>query len=98
MISDSLRIGLLKNFVRTRRPAVGSFVLGLASLLFASFNMGFGGRFVFIFLPAFFSIFLGVTVIKTIQSYRDHRLDFGLAIAGIIAGFISGIGLFDGIL
>jgi len=82
----------------TRRPAVGSFVLGLASLLFASFNMGFGGKFVFIFLPAFFSIFLGVTVTRTIQSYRDHRLDVVLAIAGIIAGLISGIGLFAGIM
>jgi hypothetical protein len=80
----------------TRRPAVGSLVLGITSLLFTSFNMEFAGRFVFIFLPAFFSVFLGVTVIKTIQSYRDHRLDVGLAIAGIIAGLISGIGLFAG--
>lgn len=82
----------------TRRPAIGSFVLGIVSLLFASFNMGFGGKFMFIFLPAFFSVFLGVTVIKTIQSYRDHRLDVGLAIAGILAGLISGIGLFAGIM
>jgi tRNA A-37 threonylcarbamoyl transferase component Bud32 len=82
----------------TRRPAIGSFVLGIVSLLFASFNMGFGGKFVFIFLPAVFSIYLGVTVIKTIQSYRDHRLDVGLAIAGIVAGLISGIGLFAGIM
>ena len=82
----------------TRRPAIGSFVLGIVSLLFASFNMGFGGKFVFVFLPAVFSIFLGVKVIKTIQFYRDHRLDVGLAIAGIIAGLISGIGLFAGIM
>jgi len=80
----------------TRKPAVGSFVLGIVSLLFASFNMGFGGKFVFVFLPAFFSIFLAVTVMKTIKSYRDHRLDVGLAIAGIIAALISGIGLFFG--
>ena len=58
--------------------------------------MGFGGEFVFIFLPAFFSIILGVTVVKTIKSYRDHRLDVGLAITGIIAALISGIGLFLG--
>jgi len=82
----------------TRKPAVGSFVLGIVSLLFTSFNMGFGGKFVFVFLPAVFSIILGVKVIKTIQSYRDHRLDFGLAIAGITAGLISGIGLFTGIM
>ena len=60
--------------------------------------MGFGGKFMFIFLPAFFSVFFGVTVIKTIQSYRDHRLDVGLAITGIIAGLISGIGLFSGMI
>jgi hypothetical protein len=82
----------------TRKSAIGSLVLGLVSLLFTSFNMGFGGEFVFIFLPAVFSIFLGVTVIKTIQSYRYHRLDVGLAIAGILAGLISGIGLFSGMI
>ncbi len=82
----------------TRKPAVGSFVLGLASLLFASFYPGFVGGFVFVFPSAFFSIFLGATVIKTVNSYRDHRLDVGLAIAGIIAGLISGIGLFAGIM
>jgi len=60
--------------------------------------MGFGGKFVFIFLPALFSILLGVTVIRTVQSYRNNRLDFGLAVAGIIAGLISGIGLFSGMI
>ena len=78
----------------TRRKAAWSFVLGIASLLFASFNPGFAGGFVFVFLPAFFSIFLAVTVMKTIKSYRDHRLDVWLAIAGILTGLISGIGLF----
>jgi hypothetical protein len=82
----------------TRKPAVGSFVLGIISLLFTSFNMRFGGEFVFIFLPAFFSILLGVTVIRTAQSYQNNRLDFGLAVVGIIAGLISGIGLFAGIM
>ncbi len=82
----------------TRKAAIGSLILGLASLLFTSFNMGFGGKFVFIFLPALFSILLGVTVIKTVQSYRNNRLDFGLAVAGIIAGLISGIGLFSGMI
>ncbi len=78
----------------TRRKAAWSFILGLMSLLFASFNPGFTGGFVFVFLPALFSIYLAVTVIKTIKSYRDHRLDVGLAIVGIVAALISGIGLF----
>jgi hypothetical protein len=78
----------------TRMLAVWTFVLGLVSLLSASFNLGFVGRFIFVFLPAFFSIFLGVSVMKIIKSYRDHRLEVGLAIAGIIAGLIAGIGLF----
>jgi 5-enolpyruvylshikimate-3-phosphate synthase len=37
---------------------------------------------------------MAVTVMKTIKSYRDHRLDVGLAIAGILAALIAGIGLF----
>ena len=48
----------------------------------------------FVFMPAFFSIFLAVMVMKTIKSYRDHRLDAGLAIIGILAALISGVGLF----
>jgi len=94
-LKEQLAAGRLDS---TRKPAIASFVLGLTSLLFTSFNMGFGGKFVFIFLPAFFSILLGVTVIRTVQSYRNSRLDFGLAVAGIIAGLISGIGLFTGII
>jgi len=94
-MKDQLVAGKLDG---TRRPAIGSFVLGIVSLLFASFNMGFVHKFMFIFLPAVFSVFLGVMVIRTIQSYRDHRLDVVLAIAGITAGLISGIGLFAGIM
>jgi serine/threonine protein kinase len=78
----------------TRRQALWSFILGLLSLLLTSFNMGFVSRIVFVFPPALFSIFLAVTVMKTIKSYRDHRLVVGLAIVGILAGLISGIGLF----
>jgi len=78
----------------TRILAIWSFILGLVSLLFASFNLGFTSGFMFVFLPAFISIFMAVMVIKTIKSYRDHRLDVGLAIAGILAALISGIGLF----
>jgi len=78
----------------TRRQASWSFILGLVSLLFASFNLRLTGGFVFVFLPAFFSIFMAVKVMKAIKSYRDHRLDVGLAITGILAGLIAGIGLF----
>jgi len=78
----------------TRILAVWSFILGLASLLFASFNLGFIAGFIFIFLPVFFSILLATTVMKTIKSYRDYRLDVWLAIAGILTALISGIGFF----
>jgi len=78
----------------TRRKAAWSFILGLVSLLSASFNPGFASGFVFVFLPAFYSIFLAVTVMKTIKSYRDHRLDVVLAIVGILAALIASIGLF----
>jgi hypothetical protein len=76
------------------RMAFVSFILGLASLMFTSFKLGLVGRSMFVFLPAFFSIFLGVNVIRTVQSYREHRLIVGLAIIGIIAGLIAGFGLF----
>jgi tRNA A-37 threonylcarbamoyl transferase component Bud32 len=79
---------------KTFRKAFGSFILGLVSLLFASFKLGLAGRSMFVFLPAFFSIYLGVKVMMTVQSYREHRLVVGLAIVGIIAGLISGFGLF----
>ncbi|MBN2593884.1 MAG: serine/threonine protein kinase [Sedimentisphaerales bacterium] len=79
---------------KTFRKAFGSFILGLASLLFASFKLGLAGRSIFVFLPAFFAVFLGVNVLRTVQSYRDHLLAVGLAIVGIIAGLISGSGLF----
>lgn len=82
----------------TRKPAVESFVLGLASLLFASFNPGFVSGFVFVFPLAFFSIFLGVTVIKNIQSYRNHLPDMVLAIVGILAALISGVTLFSNLI
>ena len=97
-IIDNKKLPIAATSGDTRKPAVGSFVLGIFSLLFTSLNMGFAGEFVFIFLPAFFSILLGVTVVKAIQSHRDNRLDFGLAIVGILAGLISGIGLFAGII
>ncbi|MCJ7674627.1 MAG: serine/threonine protein kinase, partial [Sedimentisphaerales bacterium] len=78
---------------KTRPTAIGSFVLGLVSIVFASAGLGFASKFTLVFLSAFFAIFLGVTTIKLIKSYRDHLLDAALAIAGIAAAAISGVGL-----
>ena len=74
--------------------AFGSFILGLVSHLLASFKLGLVGSSIFVFLPAFFAVFLGVNVLRTVQSYRDHLLVVGLAIVGILTGLISGFGLF----
>jgi predicted Ser/Thr protein kinase len=79
---------------RPFRMAFISFILGPLSLLFASSNMGFAGRSVFVFLPAFFSIVLGIKVMRNVQSYREHRLAVALAIVGTLAGIVSGLGLF----
>jgi tRNA A-37 threonylcarbamoyl transferase component Bud32 len=78
---------------KTRPTAIGSFVLGLAAIVFASAGLGFAAAFTLVFLSAFFAIFLGVTTIKLIRSYRDHLLDAALAITGIAAAVISGVGL-----
>jgi hypothetical protein len=78
---------------KTRPTAIGSFVLGLAAIVFASAGLGFASKFTLVFLSAFFAIFLGVTTMKLIKSYRDHLLDAALAIAGIAAAVICGIAL-----
>jgi len=78
---------------KTRPTAIGSFVLGLVSIVFASAGLGFASKFTLVFLSAFFAIFLGVTTIKLIKSYREHLLDAALAIAGIAAAVICGIAL-----
>ena len=80
--------------VKTRPMAVGSFVLGFVSILFASKGGGFAQKFVFVFLSAFFAIFLGVMAMKRIKSYRDRLLDTALAITGIVIAAISAIALF----
>jgi predicted Ser/Thr protein kinase len=79
---------------RPFRMAIISFILGPLSLLFASSHLSLAERSVFVFLPAFFSIVLGVKVMRTVQSYREHRLAVALAIVGTLAGVISGLGLF----
>lgn len=79
---------------RPFRTAFISFILGPLSLMFASSHLGLAGRSVFVFLPAFFAIVLGMKVIRSVQSYRKHRLAVALAIVGTLAGVISGLGLF----
>ncbi len=87
------RAGHVEGKNKTRPTAIGSFVLGLAAIVFASAGFGFASKFTLVFLSAFFAIFLGVTTIKLIRSYRDHFLDAALAIAGIAAAVICGIAL-----
>jgi len=79
---------------KTRPMAVGSFVLGFVSILFVSAGGGFAQKFVFVFLSAFFAIFLGVMAMKRIKSYRARFLDTALAITGIVIASISAITLF----
>ena len=83
---------------KTFRMALGSFILGLVSLLFASFKLGLVGRSMFVFLPAFFAVFLGVNVLRTVKSYREHLFVVGLAITGIIIGLISCFKLFAAVM
>jgi hypothetical protein len=80
---------------KTRQMAVGSFALGFVSTLFASLGLTFASKFVFVFLSAFFAIFLGVAVMRSIRPYRDHLLDAGLAVVGIVAASVSGITLLN---
>jgi len=79
--------------LKTRPMAVGSFVLGFVSILFVSAGWGFAQKFVFVFLSAFFAIFLGVMAMKNIKSYRDRFLDTALAITGIVIASVSAITL-----
>ncbi len=83
--------------VKTRPMALGSLILGFVSILFASAGGGFAQKFVFVFLSAFFAIFLGVMAMKRIKSYRDRFLDTALAITGIVIASVSAIKLFTGL-
>jgi hypothetical protein len=80
--------------LKSRPMAVGSFVLGFVSILIVSAGGSFAQKFVFVFLSAFFSIFLGVMAMKRIKSYRDRFFDTVLAIIGIVIAFVSAITLF----
>ena len=62
-----------------RRIAIISFALGLFSVVLSSLRMAFTFKLTFVFLCAFFSIFLGAMVLKATRPYKDHLLDAGLA-------------------
>lgn len=77
-----------------RKKALWSLGLGILSLLIASTHAGFASRFTLGFLAAFFAALIGVKVLKSMESYRDHLLDSGLAAAGIVTAVISVFNLF----
>ncbi|UCC97729.1 MAG: serine/threonine protein kinase [Phycisphaerales bacterium] len=79
---------------RTRVMAIGSFVLGLVSILIAFRAPGFIDWLVLIFPPAFIAIFLGVLVMRRIRPYRHHIGAAILVIMGIVTGSISVLSLF----
>lgn len=72
---------------------IASFVLGLVSILLVSLDMGFTVKFAYGFLSIFIAVFLGVIAIKKIKNYRDHLVETGFAIAGILFASISAIRL-----
>jgi len=78
---------------KTLGMGIASFVLGLVSILLLSLNTGFAAKFAYGFLSIFFAVFLGVMAIKNIKSYREHLVDTGFAIAGILFALISAIRL-----
>jgi hypothetical protein len=72
---------------------IASFVLGLVSILLVSLDMGFAAKFAYGFLSIFIAGFLGVMAIRKIKNYKDHLVDTGFAIAGILFASISAIRL-----
>ncbi len=79
---------------KTRKLAIGSFVLGFVSILMPSFAPGRIDWLVLVFPPAFIAIFLGVLVMRRIRPYRHHIGDAILVIVGIVTGSISILSLF----
>jgi len=73
--------------------AIGSFVLGLLSVMLVSIDMGFAIRFAYGFVSIFIAVFLGVMAIKTVKNYRQHLGVTGFAAAGIFFASISAIRL-----
>ncbi len=72
---------------------IASFILGLVSILLVSLDMGFTAKFAYGFLSIFIAVFLGVMAIRKIKNYRDHLVDTGFAIAGILFALISAVRL-----
>jgi predicted Ser/Thr protein kinase len=82
----------------TRKMAIGSFAIGLLSIFLGSVGLSFASRFVFVFLSAFFAVFLGVMVIKSVRPYRDHLPDAILATVGVVTGSVSVLSLFGSVM
>ncbi len=78
-----------------RGMAIGTFVLGFLSTFLTSLGLNFASRFTLVFLTAFFAIFYGVIVMRSIRPYREHLLDAGLVVVGILTASISVITLFN---
>jgi hypothetical protein len=79
---------------KTRKLAIGSFVLGFVSILMTSLAPGRIDWLVLVFPPAFIAIFLGVLVTRRIRPYRHHIGDAILVIVGIVTGSVSLLSLF----
>lgn len=78
-----------------RKRALGSLGLGILSLFIVSTHAHFASRFTLGFLAAFFAVFIGVKVIKSLKPCRDHLLDTGFAVGGIVTAAISVLNLFN---
>ncbi len=83
---------------KTRKLAIGSFVLGFVSILMTSHAPGRIDWLVLVFPPAFIAIFLGVLVVRRIRPYRHHIGDAILVIVGIVTGSVSVLSLFGRIM
>ena len=80
--------------VETRRTAIGSFLLGLLCIFFSSLPVPIPMKFAFAALPLFFTVFLGMRILKNTRSNQARRLDVMLAIGGLAAASIAFIALF----
>jgi hypothetical protein len=79
---------------KTRKLAIGSFVLGFVSILMTSLAPGRIDWLVLVFPPGFIAIFLGVLVMRRIRPYRHHIGDTVLVIVGVVTGSMSVLSLF----